>query len=135
MKFKDISPVTDVGKIYSERLSAAVAAGVTEFREFIHEWRELAPDAEQAANAEGFEFEKDAMEMERRGRFSGEDAVRRFGAIILPENLMRASMVAVQYHVPDGLALRRLVDVGRLKMVGGVFRWQDTEAAVEAQHG
>lgn len=124
MRLADVSPVTEVSKLYVERLDAAIEKGAQEFYEVMAEWRELCPDAYDAANAEGFQFAhlKDAWAMERMGRFSGEDSARRFGAIILPAALMHAQMTAMEFHVPDGLALRRLVEVGRLEKRDGGYR-------------
>ena len=91
---------------------------------FLDEWRAMAPDAAAVVSAEGFDFDGfvSALESERRGKFSGEAAAEKYGPLLLPENLLECSMVAVQYGVPEGVALRRLIESGRLQIVDGVLR-------------
>ena len=129
MRLADVGPVTEVDVLYAKQLTAAVEACAAEHSPeplfaFCRQWAEIAPDAADQVNAADFSWEhlRYVMEMERRGRFSGEGAARRFGAILIPTALMDASMVAMQFGVPVGLALNRLVEHGALVMVNGGLR-------------
>lgn len=73
-----------------------------------------AVDLVQRMHDEDFEDWRHALKKERKGRFMGEEAFARFGAIILPEVMFKVATVASDYQVPWGLAYHRLKDVGRL---------------------
>jgi len=94
------------------------AANREALRSFLNEWPTLAPDARVAARRiktpEDWAAWRRGLEMERRGEFAGEEWARRFGEITMPARMLRASMLADQFHVPWGLAWLRLKDIGQL---------------------
>lgn len=55
-----------------------------------------------------------ALKKERRGTFMGEADMERFGPLLMPETMVKVSIVADQFKVPWGLAYNRLREVGRL---------------------
>jgi hypothetical protein len=86
----------------------------TALRAFLREWPTLAPDAIAAARsikpADWPEWRR-GLQSERKGTFSGEAWAERFGAILMPERMMRASMLADQFVVPWGVAWIRLTEL------------------------
>jgi len=55
---------------------------------------------------------------ERNQQYAGDEWAAKFGAILLPEMLLRIAIIAHQFHVPDGCAFIRAVEVGRFKKTG-----------------
>lgn len=92
-------------------------------------YAELFPDAFAQAKTikddEAFLQFRRGLRKERRGKFAGEDFTHRFGAILMPENLLRIGMVADQYKVPFGLAFCRMRDLGAFDVVNNRIRWRD----------
>ena len=43
--------------------------------------------------------------------------------MLLPSNMMRIGHVAAKFGVPFGLAFRRLVEVGRIKVADNAIEW------------
>lgn len=52
------------------------------------------------------------MRSERKGVYAGDEWAREFGAVMMPEKMFRASMVAEHFKVLWGLAFRRLTELG-----------------------
>lgn len=87
----------------------------------------LFPDAHEQALAieddERFMQWRAGLRLERKGDFAGEDFMNRFGAILMPANLVRIGMVAAQFKVPFGLAFCRLKDAGAIVIKNGAVEW------------
>jgi hypothetical protein len=102
---------TDYGK--------AIDAALTpeDLRSALLAWKNLAADALAVAEtmtAEDFEVFRAGLRKERKGRFAGDEWAIKYGAILMPEVMFKVSMVASQFHVPWGLAYKRLEETGRL---------------------
>jgi len=90
----------------------------------------VAADAVEVAdkmNEGDFEDWEVALRKERGGVFMGEALAERFGALLMPETMLRVSMVADQFKVPWGLAYHRLVEAGRVKVKNNVATFLDPQ--------
>jgi hypothetical protein len=96
---------------YCDAIKAAV--GLDDLRLKVATEAKLAPDAMtivQRMTAEDFiDFKKHVAEQD-----GGDEWSERFGAVLLPELFLLVGHVEATFHVPTGLALRRLVDIGWL---------------------
>ena len=89
----------------------------------VKKYAEVAIDAVHATEKmddNAFVEWRGALRKERRGEFMGEALMERFGAILMPETMLKVSLVADQFKVPWGLAYNRLREVGRLTIKHGV---------------
>jgi hypothetical protein len=106
---------------YTSRLTAAT--NLRALREVVSEYRLIADDAfQQVKPMNGYDFDRfrRGLLSERRGKFAGMAGMNRFGAIPMPEIMMRVHMIADQFKVPWGLAYIRLRDAGRIVEKDGV---------------
>lgn len=109
----EVSYVTDGPAEYIKAVAAVESAA--QLRSLLRAWEWAAPDALAAAPSqdEWDEFKR-GLRSERRKQFAGEAWAERFGAILLPERMMRVSRVAAEFGVPWGLAYRRMQEAGSL---------------------
>lgn len=110
---------SDLSKPYAESLRKVKTE--TDLRAHVDYWKLVAADAFDAVNAEDFSWKvyRAGAEQEKRNIFAGEEWVKKYGAILMPEVLMRISIIAMQYVVPDGVVFIRLRDEGHLIMKDG----------------
>lgn len=90
-------------------------------------WRRLAADAFEAVNSNSFdwnEFQK-GRKQENQDIFAGEEWSAKYGAILMPEILMRVSIYAMQLGAPWGCVYIRLRDMGNIIEVDGVATWKE----------
>lgn len=91
-----------------------------ECREFVAMDRIEAPDAIVVARRmteEEFPAFREGLLKERKGSFAGEDWADKYLAILLPERMMHASILANEMKVPWGLAFLRCQEAGWDKML------------------
>lgn len=104
---------------YARALSAAKDAdGI---RAVTMAYGSLAEDANeiaQAMDAAAFRRWKRGVNKERRGEFAGEKFAVEFGALLMPEVMLKVSAYASQLGVPWGLMYLRLQEVGKLPTRG-----------------
>ncbi len=77
----------------------------------VYGWLSVAPDAYEVVAKMGekeFREWRAGLRVERAGDFAGENFAKRFGAVLMPEELIKVSMVAMKYQVPWGCAYLRL---------------------------
>ena len=126
MKLGMITPITILAPQYSAGLNAAKT--LTALRTFLDDWSELAPDAcEQVRTWDTGTFHdfQRCLRLERQGKFSGNDAAERFGAVLMPMVLIIAQMTATDTGTTDGLALLRHIEHGTIKPdANGQLRFQ-----------
>lgn len=85
----------------------------------------FAGDAFDAVNAMTEEDWPAYIKFNRVGRTEGykgkdlHELMDRFGAILIPEQMMKITQVASLFHAPDGLAIIRLAEEGMLLEVNG----------------
>lgn len=112
MKLEDIGYVSDVVGPYVAALGLCLTAH--EVRLVLADWPWLTDAAEQAATL----TDADWKFVLRHRRNEKPDVAMRVcdvaGKILLPAALMKVAEIAHDYKVPDGTAVRRLVDVGAL---------------------
>jgi hypothetical protein len=65
----------------------------------------------------------EGMRQERRGKFAGEEWAAKYGAVLMPEVLMRVGMIAGHFKAPWGCAYIRCKEEGMIKETGGTARW------------
>jgi len=118
--------VSEQDALWSKMLSAVTS--LDELQRLGAGWRAYCADAVgqiSKMNADDFDDFQAALRKERRGTFCGEAAMNKFGCIIMPEFLMKVSMVADQFKVPWGLAFIRLKEVGRVAKSNGAYALKD----------
>ena len=86
-------------------------------RQTCREWRDVAPDAvavaEKMSKRDFGEFMK-GLKAERRGKYAGDQWVDKYGALAMPELMVKVSHVAAQFGVPWGCAYIRMKEIGKL---------------------
>jgi hypothetical protein len=96
-------------KDYSKGLSSANT--LPKLISFLSEWEGLADDALTVAKGmskEDFKTFRRCLKIERSGKFSGEAHAAIVGILMMPDLLIRPSVISLEYKVPWGMALIRL---------------------------
>ena len=91
--------------------------------DLVERFAALFPDAYEQGkylSDEDFLQFKAGLRHERKGEFAGEDFMEKFGAILMPANMIHVGIVANQFKVPFGLAFCRMKESGMLTIDGGV---------------
>ena len=81
----------------------------------IRSWQPLAPDALEVVRTmddAAFDRFRVGIAKGRKKQYAGDEWAAEFGAIIVPEKMLRATMVAERFKVPWGLAWLRLKQTG-----------------------
>src|SRR5688500_12702503 len=89
-------------------------ATLDELRAHVLAYEDIAIDAAEVVHAmtkADFREWQIGLKKERRGKFAGEDFVRRFGAVLMPQPMLRITMIADEYGVPFVVAHHRLKEV------------------------
>jgi len=105
-----------------------------ELKVFIERWKEIAydgylviffggKDGNSISLAEFEEFRR-GLRKEHSGRFSGEDWVMRYGAVVMPEMLMRVAMISHHFKVPWGTAFIRCHEEGYIVQNDDHYEWK-----------
>lgn len=118
-----ISYVSEQPRDYAEGLSRCQT--LEHLTDFLTDWRSLCWDAYEIVmemDLQAFKEWRKGLAMERRGKFAGEDFALKYGAVLMPETLIKVSMVATQCGAPWGCAYKRMEDEGMIKTT---WRTQD----------
>lgn len=109
-----------VGYLTDERAwsrALTEAKSLETLRAVVSGWMPFVRDAqavvEQMGERDFQQFRVGLMD-ERRGVFAGETWARQFGAVIMPETLIHATLMAQQFGVPLGTALLRMQQEGKV---------------------
>jgi len=105
----------DVVSNYNDALDAA--ANRKRLVSYLQAWQEFAPDARaivKAMTERDFDEWRAGLTKERSGEFAGEEWARRFGVVLMPERMVRTTVIAQRFAVPWGLAWLRLKEEGVL---------------------
>jgi hypothetical protein len=116
-----VSNIDEIPSQYADALDAANT--LQKLREVVRLYREVAIDAVEAADnlsQDDFADWQAALKKERRGRFMGEDAFKRFGAILAPAIMLDIAFMAHELKVPWGLAYNRLLETKQMIIKDGV---------------
>ena len=128
MKATEVEYLSELSVEYGRVANAKTLA---ELKKRLEAWKEIAWDAHdlvQSWRQDDWRAFKRARAIERTGQFAGEEAADRFGRVLLPEILIRVSLVAEQFLVPEGTAFKRLLDVGRLRHENGRVVWVEADS-------
>ena len=104
----------DPAALYVEAIDSCVT--LDDLKQTLSEWETLAPDAAKAvASMTETEFPAfvAGLKKERRGEFSGEEWISKWGMILMPEKMFKATMTSMRYGAPWGLAWIRLENARR----------------------
>ena len=117
MKEADVSYLTDdPAPQYGAELDATT--GINSLRAMLRTWSWCASDAARVAkrmtDREWSAFIA-GLKKERRGIFAGEKWATRYGAILIPEAMMRTSITAQRFGAPWGCAWIRLREMADKK--------------------
>ena len=115
----EIGYMTDLCKPYADSLKKAKT--LEKLLWHVSEWELLAPDAFDSAHSPNFSWDKYAagLAKERLDIYAGDEWGSKYGAIVMPEVLMRIAIIAQQYLVPDGCIFIRLQQTGQLEVANG----------------
>ena len=111
----EISYLTEITKPYIDGLNKCNSQ--KDLKEFITDWKQLAYDAFEQIYSLDFsysEYQK-GCELERKGKYSGDEWVGKYGAILLPGVMMFISLQAEHFHAPEGTVFIRMRDLKVIK--------------------
>lgn len=96
----------------------------------IREYKLIAFDAYKAATRMSDDWQEfqDGLAKERKKEPAGEEWQEKYADILLPRVMFEATVVAVEFMVPWGLAYQRLIDVGFIKVNRGIAIWKGPDA-------
>lgn len=95
---------------------------LTGLMRLLKEYEPIAWDGlDQARAFQNGDFEAflKALQSESRGRFCGEEAMEKFGAIILPVTMLKVGMIATHFGAPWGCAYIRCLEDGHITVKDG----------------
>lgn len=137
-----ITYISENDKDYARALSAVCT--FAELEKLVDDWLPIAPDAYEVVTrmrhnewskmrSADFAAFMRGLKREREGKFAGPEFAAKYGAILMPTLMMRVSLIAINFHVPFGLAFLNLK--GRGHIVGRqfneygrsieIFEWKD----------
>lgn len=101
---------------------------LSHLREVLNSYDAIAHDAVLAAPKNDDEFIEftAGLKKESRRKSAGEEFAKRYGAILMPEIMIKVAIVAFTYNIPWGMAFLRLKDEGRIvRSTDNVYRLKD----------
>lgn len=100
-------------------------------RDFVKRWRLLANDAYKSVMSAKFDWDEFARgrKMENRDEYAGDDWAKKYGAILMPEILMRVTITAMEFGAPWGVTYIRLREFGRIVETKTHATWVEPERA------
>lgn len=114
-----ISMFDEIPEQYAKALDKSDT--LEKLRGVVAEYELVAGDAVDAVNAfteQQFAEWRKALTKERRGGYMGEKLVDQFGPVLMPETMLKVSLVASAYKVPWALAYHRMVDTKQISFNG-----------------
>jgi hypothetical protein len=97
------------------------ASTLSHLRDVCAAWEKLCPDAKAVVDGmktrEDFRQWRKGLAKERKGEFAGEEFAVRFGALLLPELLLKVGMAAARFNAPWGCTYIRMKEAGQLPKV------------------
>lgn len=114
-----MTPITYISEQPTDYAEALDAADTLEkLRATTGNWIPLAEDAHKVVmgmNPADFSEWRTGLAQERKGRFAGEEWAMKFGAVMMPEKMLKVSMIAMQFGAPWGCTYLRLKENGQLE--------------------
>lgn len=125
--------LSECDKDYAAGLKAAQT--FDDLRDFVKRWRLLANDAYNSVNNKKFDWEEfvAGRKMENRDEYAGDKWAKKYGAILMPEILMRVSIYAMQFGAPWGVTYIRLREFGRVVETKTHAVWVEPERDAETE--
>jgi hypothetical protein len=130
-----VSYLSDYAREYT--IGLRECATLERLREFSMHWASLTNDAWEIVrkmNDRDFGEYWAGARKERRGTFAGEAWAVKYGAILMPELLLRVSLVAMQYGAPWGTAFLQCQRAGLIERRGDVYVWVEPVAQKAERH-
>lgn len=101
--------------------------------DFVTRWRFLANDAYKSVK--GITFDRDEFAkgraMESRDEYVGDAWATKYGAVLIPELLMRVSIYAMEFGAPRGVTCIRLREFGRIIEGRTCAKWVESPASLK----
>ena len=120
---KAITYISEQDTDYASGLKAAQTE--LGLRTFLDEWTFLAQDACRClVNKFNWEEFAAGRKLENSGQYAGDEWNAKYGAILIPEMLLRVSVVAMEFSVPWGCAYIRLRETGTIRETNERVKWQ-----------
>lgn len=110
---KPITYLSDTPTDYSNDIAAC--GSHEELLATLQSYRSIANDAFLAAPTKD-EFPQFVvgLKKERKGKFAGEEFASRFGAVLMPELMLKVTLYANHFGVPFGATYLRMKDLGHI---------------------
>ena len=122
IKDRPVSYLDELASDYRDQLDGVQS--LPDLKAVMAKWEPVAGDAfDTVAGMTKADFAdfQGGFAKERRRRFAGVAWAERFGAILLPEMLLRISVLADQFSVPEGALFIRALEERRFKKRNGRF--------------
>lgn len=114
-----MTPISYISDQPADYVKALVEADtLAKLLAFTKAWSEVAKDAHETVRAmtpHDFKEWRKGYAKERAGKFAGEKFAVKYGALMMPEVLMKVSMIAQHFGAPWGCAYLRLKQTGQLE--------------------
>lgn len=118
-----ITYVSDNAKDYVDGLKRAQTEN--DLRAFLRSQTFLAADAVKVVNDPSFDWNEFAKgrEVENSGQYAGDEYAAKYGAVMMPEIIIRVGVIAHQYGAPWGCGYIRCVEEGMIKETKTGAKW------------
>ena len=105
----EISYLTEISEPYTNGLNKCSSR--KELLEFVGDWKEIAYDAFEQVISNDFSWEEyqKMLQIERKGKYSGDEMAKKYGAILMPEIVLFIGLKAIQFHAPEGTVFTGLI--------------------------
>lgn len=113
---KNLNYLDECDEQYIEELNKCCC--LLDIQKVTEKWQWIARDAyltTMAWSQSDFKAFQKWRELEAKGEFQGEQQAVMYGVVLMPEKLFKVSIVKSQFHVPWGIAYKRMKDEGLLK--------------------
>lgn len=118
-----ITYVSDNAKGYVDGLKQAQTEA--DLRAFLKSQAFLAADAYKVISGPSFNWDEFAKgrKIENSGEYAGDEYAAKYGAIMMPEMLIRVGIIAERFGAPWGCAYIRCVEKGLIKETKTEAKW------------
>lgn len=114
-----MTPITYISEQPTDYAEALGAADTLEkLRATTGNWIPLAEDANKVVvgmTPADFKAWRKGLAKERKGQFAGEEFMKKYGAVLMPEKMLKVSMIAMKFQAPWGCTYIRLKENGQLE--------------------
>jgi hypothetical protein len=128
-----ISYVSDNAADYVAGLKTAQT--LEDLKSFVTAQRFLAPDAFEAVHSPDFNWDefKRGRKLENKGDYAGDEWAKKYGAVMMPEIIIRVGIVAHQFGAPWGCAYIRMKEEGLIKETKAHAQYVERERSEVSQ--